>query len=104
MATPITISISHRLGRVEARRRIEAGFEKVIDLIPGAGVGACKKRWDGDRLTFEVATLGQTVAGVVLVLEDVVTMEITLHGVLALVAQGLKERLHKATRLVLTSK
>lgn len=53
MATPITISIPHQLGRAEARRRIEAGFAQIIHQLPGSG-GACSERWDGDRLIFSI--------------------------------------------------
>jgi hypothetical protein len=56
MATPITVSIPHQLGRAEARRRIEAGFAKIIHQLPGSA-GTCSERWDGDRLTFGVAAI-----------------------------------------------
>ena len=100
MATPITISIPHQLGRAEARRRIEAGFAKIIHQLPGSG-GACSQRWDGDRLTFGVAAMGQTVSGVIDVLDAAVTIQIELPGVLGLIASGLKERLHKVGQLLL---
>ena len=103
MATPITISIPHQLGRAEARRRIETGFAKIIHVVPGS-VGACSERWDGDRLTFGVAAMGQTVAGVIDVLDAAVTMEIELPGVLGMLAGGLKGRLQKVGQLLLTKK
>lgn len=103
MATHITISIPHQLGRAEARRRIEAGFAKIIHQLPGSG-GACSERWDGDRLTFSVAAMGQTVAGVVSVLDASVTMEIELPGVLGMIASGLQGRLQKMGQLLLTKK
>ena len=101
MATPITISIPHQLGRAEARRRIEAGFAKIIHQLPGSG-GACSERWDGDRLTFGVAVTGQTVAGVINVLDATVTMEIELPGVIGMIAGGFKDRLQKVGQLLLT--
>ena len=103
MATPITISIPHQLGRAEARRRIEAGFAKIIQQLPGSG-GACSERWDGDRLTFGVTAMGQTVAGVIDVLDAAVTIEIELPGVLGMIASGLKDRLQKVGQLLLTKK
>ena len=101
MATPITVSIPHQLGRAEARRRIETGFAKIVHQLPGSG-GTCSERWDGDRLIFGVAAMGQTVAGVVDVLDAAVTMEIELPGVLGMIAGGLKDRLQKAGQLLLT--
>ena len=63
MSTPISISIPHQLGRIEARRRIETGFVKLIQQLPG-GTGTASQRWDGDRLTFHVSGLGQAASGV----------------------------------------
>lgn len=103
MATPITITIPHQLGRAEARRRIEAGFSKVTQLLPGSG-GTASERWDEDRLSFSVATMGQTVAGVVNVHDAEVTMQIELPGVLGLIAGGLRDRLRRAGQLLLTKK
>ncbi|HET9646164.1 MAG TPA: polyhydroxyalkanoic acid system family protein [Burkholderiaceae bacterium] len=93
----------HQLGRVEARRRIEAGFSNVIRQFPGSG-RAYSERWDGDRLTFSVAAMGQTITGLVTVLDAAVTMEIELPGVLGILAGGFKGRLHKAGQLLLTKK
>jgi hypothetical protein len=103
MATPITVSIPHQLGRAEARRRIESGFAKLVQQIPGTR-GTGSERWDGDRLTFGVAVMGQTVAGVVDVFDSAVTMEIELPGLLGMIAGGLKDRLQKAGTLLLTRK
>ena len=103
MAQPITISIPHQLGRAEARRRIETGFDKFMHQLPVSG-GARNERWDGDRLTFSVTAMGQTVAGVVNVLDTSVVMEIELPGVLGMIAGALKDRLQKAGQLLLTKK
>ena len=103
MATPITVRIAHQLGRAEARRRIDTGFAKIIQLLPGGG-GSCSQRWDGDRLIFSAAAMGQTVAGVIDVLDAAVTIEIDLPGVLGLIAGGLRGRLQKAAQLLLTNK
>ena len=102
MATPITISIPHQLGRAEARRRIESGFANLIGQMPG-GASASSERWDGDRLTFRFAVMGQTVDGIVDVLDAAVTMEIELPGILGMIAGTLTARLKKAAdQLLLT--
>jgi hypothetical protein len=103
MSTPIRISIPHQLGRAEARRRIEAGFAKIIHQLPGSG-GACSERWDGDRLIFGVTAMGQTVDGVIDVLDSAVTIEIDLPGLLGMIASGLKDRLQEVGRLLLAKK
>ena len=101
MGTPLTVSISHQLGRAEARRRVEAGFAKIVQMLPG-GEGTYTERWDGDRMTFGVAAMGQTVNGVVEVGDAMVTMVIELPGVLGIIANTLKDRLQEAGQLLLT--
>ena len=103
MTSPVFISIPHQLGRAEARRRIEVGFGKVIRLLPG-GNGTPSERWDGDRLVFSVAAAGQTVSGVIHVLDAEVKMEIELPGILRVIAGGLRQRLQKAGQQLLTRK
>lgn len=103
MATPLSISIPHQLGRVEARRRIETGFAKILGQLPGSA-GSSHERWDGDRLTFSVSAMGQTISGVVDVLDAAVTMELELPGVLGMIASGLTGRIQTAGRLLLTKK
>ena len=103
MATPLSISIPHQLGRVEARRRIETGFSNLVRQLPGGG-GTVSERWDGDRLIFSVSELGQSVSGVVEVLDGAVKMELQLPEILGLLASGLKGRLQKAGQLLLTRK
>lgn len=103
MKTPITISIPHQLGRTEARRRIETGFASMLAQLPnGGGGGAHTERWDGDRLTFSVGGLGQTISGVIDVSDEAVSMQIELPGMLGVIASGLKGRLQKAGQLLLT--
>jgi len=103
MATPLSITIPHQLGRAEARRRIETGFAKIVGQLPG-GTGTSSERWDGDRLTFSVSAMGQTVSGVVDVLDAAVKMDLELPGVFGLLAGSLKGRLQQAGQLLLTRK
>ena len=101
MPTPLTVTLPHQLGRAEARRRIETGFAQIAHALPGSG-GTFKQDWDGDRLTFGVAAMGQAVNGVIEVGDAAVTMVIELPGVLGFIANTLKDRLQKAGQLLLT--
>lgn len=103
MPTPITVSIPHQIGRAEARRRIQDGFGEIAHLLPGKG-GASSEHWDGDSLTFSVAAMGQTVAGVINVFDTEVRMEIELPGVLGIIASRFRDRLQKVGQLLLTKK
>jgi hypothetical protein len=100
MTTPITVSVAHRLGRAEARRRIEAGFAKFVSHFPGGGI--CSERWEDDRLSFSVSTLGQTVSGVLDISDTAVRIEIHLPGLLGMFAGRLNDRLRKAGQLLLS--
>lgn len=101
MSTPISVTIPHTLGRVEARRRIETGFGKMLQMIPGAAGGG-SQRWDGDELSFGVVAAGQKIGGTVTVQDTEVRMDIELPGLLGLLAQALKDRIRKAGQLLLT--
>ena len=103
MAAPLCITIPHQLGRAEARRRIQSGFANLVRQLPGSA-GNFVERWDGDRLTFSIGALGQAASGTVDVAETTVTMEITLPGLLGMLAGGLKGRLQQAGQLLLTKK
>lgn len=103
MTTPITVSIPHDLGRLEARRRIDNGFSKFVAQVPG-GTGSNDGAWDGDRKSFSVGAFGQSVAGSFVVLDKSVTIEIQLPGMLAALASGVRDKLQKAGQLLLTRK
>ena len=103
-APPITVSLPHQLGRAEARRRIESGFENIVHAVPGGSVGHCTQRWDGDRLSFSLAVMGQAVSGVIDVRDADVLMELQLPGVLGLLANGIKRQLATVGQLLLTRK
>lgn len=75
MANPLKVDVPHQLGRAEARRRIERGFENLVGQLPG-GTGTCTQRWEGDGLTFSLATMGQTVPGRVSLLETSVARRV----------------------------
>lgn len=103
MTTPITINIPHQLGRAEARRRIETGWASMLRQLPVSG-GGRSEHWDGDRLTFSVAGLGQKISGAVDVMDTSVTLTIELPGILGALAGALKTRLQREAQLLLTRK
>jgi len=83
---PITVTISHRLGRDEAKRRIENGLSKIrTDL--GAYVRSLDYSWDEYALDFRVSALMQTITGRIEVYEEFVRVELGLPGLLHLMAK-----------------
>jgi hypothetical protein len=60
MASPMTFDIPHRLGKAEAKRRIEAGIPKLERHIPGGGT--VQAHWPSeDRVHMVVTAMGQTI-------------------------------------------
>lgn len=60
MASTMQFDIPHRLGKAEAKRRIEAGIPKLERHIPGGGT--VHADWTGaDQLVMTVTAMGQNV-------------------------------------------
>lgn len=94
MAAPVEIDIPHKLGKAAARRRIEDGFGKLANFVPGGRV--TDHRWDGDALLFAVEGLGQRVAARLAIYDDRVHAEVDLPPALALFAAKLRGALSDA--------
>jgi len=74
---PITVTISHRLGREEAKRRIDSGLASVrAEVAPY--VKTLDYTWDDHRLDFRVVAMMQTITGRIEVYEDFVKVELAL--------------------------
>ncbi len=105
MSRPMTVSVPHKLGRDEARRRIEQGFGQLErQMTGGMGVVACQQRWEGDRLHFEAGALGQKMTGRLDVSEDSMRIEIDLPEILAALAERIAGKLKETSRQLLEKK
>jgi putative polyhydroxyalkanoic acid system protein len=94
MQEPLVVTISHRLGRAEAKRRLEAGLGHIRGEV-APFVGAMDLAWHGDRLDFNVTALRQTVTGHLDILDDAVRLEIHLPWLLRLVTRNLVGRIRR---------
>lgn len=74
---PIVVTIAHRHGKVEAARRIRAKLEEAKTRYP-AEMKVAEEQWEGDRLRFRAAVLGQSITGTIDVGEDQVRAEVML--------------------------
>jgi putative polyhydroxyalkanoate system protein len=102
MSKAVTVSIPHELGRAEARRRVEAGFGDLSRHL--GGLGAVSRTWDGDRMSFSFAAMGQAISGAIDVADHSVRLEVVLPNVLAMLAGKVKGRLQKEGQLLLEKK
>lgn len=91
MADPITIDIPHKLGRIQARDRIEKGVGQLAAIVPGGTVK--DQRWDGDALAFRLEALGQSVSTRVEVFDDRVRAIVDLPPMLAMISGKIRDKL-----------
>jgi hypothetical protein len=83
---PITVTISHRLGREEAKRRLDHGLSAIRNEIT-AYVRSLDYSWDDYTLNFRVSALMQTITGRVEVYEEFVRVELGLPLLLHMAAK-----------------
>ncbi|NEW94251.1 polyhydroxyalkanoic acid system family protein [Rhodopseudomonas sp. BR0M22] len=102
MSAPLVVSIPHRLGRDEARRRLQAGLSRAAINVPVLKVD--EETWRGDRMLFRVRALGQVAAGQVDVAEDHVRLEVRLPWLLQKFADAAKVAIQKGGHLMLEKK
>jgi hypothetical protein len=93
MTDPVVVEIPHKLGREEARRRVDAGIGKLAGWFPGGA--AVEHRWAADVLHFTLAAMGQQVDCALDVREERVVATVNLPPFLALFAGKLREKLER---------
>lgn len=103
MNETVRVTISHRLGKGEAVRRIKEGFAHTDGHL-GTMIAIEQQTWDGDTLRFRVRALGQIAAASIEVLEDSLHIEVSLPWLLAKAANRLLSVLRKETTRLLEKK
>ena len=103
MSEPITVTISHQLGKAEAVRRLRDGFARTKGQL-GKLIAVEQETWDGDTLRFQMRALGQLAAGTIEVLENALRIEVTLPWLLAKAAKRILPVLRKEATLLLEKK
>src|SRR5438128_7879783 len=83
MSQPLLVSIPHRLGRLEARRRLDSGIGRLRPEL-GALLSGLDYHWEGDTLNFVASAMWQRISGRIEVLDDVVCIEIDLPWMMQL--------------------
>jgi hypothetical protein len=100
MPKPLVMTISHELGKEEAKRRLQNGVGQMrAQLAPLTS--ALDHHWVEDRLTFQMVALGQRIAGQIDVLEEAVRIELQLPGVLGWLGEKIGGRIQRQAALML---
>jgi hypothetical protein len=89
MSEPLVVIIPHRLGKDEAIGRIKAGFGRAKTEFAHL-IRIDNDVWEGDRLTFAAAALGQHAHGTIDVYDSGVRLEVTLPWLLARFAHAVQ--------------
>jgi hypothetical protein len=100
MSQPVVVTIPHKLGKVEAKRRLQAGFSNVRSTF-GEKFVVLDDQWAGEHLDFRASLLGQSATGTVDVAEDHVRLEVYLPWMLSFLANKAKALVQKEGRLML---
>jgi len=99
----VSVVVSHRLGKVEAVRRLKDGFARTNGQL-GAMIAMEQETWEGDTVRFRMRALGQTAAASIEVLDDAMRIEVSLPWLLAQAAKRLLPILRKEATLLLEKK
>lgn len=101
MAKPVSITVSHDLGREAALERLRSGIDRIRDKLGMVKMQLVEESWDGNTVQFGVAALGYTVRGKLEVEETLVRIEVMLPWVLAVFAEKLKLGVEKQGQVLL---
>ena len=69
MPEPLIFTISHRLGKEEAARRLRKGLADLPASLPPL-FRINSQRWSGDRFDFSMSAFAQLIAGTIDVADD----------------------------------
>ena len=97
---PLTVTISHRLGRDEAKRRIERGLDSIRSEVAGY-VRSLDYSWNGYTLDFRASAMLQTISGRLDVQDDAVRIELGLPRLLHLLARTIAGRVEQHGKALL---
>ncbi|MEM9014289.1 MAG: polyhydroxyalkanoic acid system family protein [Pseudomonadota bacterium] len=105
MARPVTITLSHDLGKEEAKRRFQDGFGKIQKQLAGGMMFKFTEEWTSeDRLSFSAKGLGQHITGTVDIFPAHVRIEAVLPGLLASLAELISGRVEQQGHILLEKK
>ena len=97
---PITVTISHKLGRDGAKRRIDDSLGQIRSEV-ATYVKTLDYAWRDYTLDFRVVALMQTITGRIEVYEDFVKIDLELPRLLHLFAKTIQGQLqHRAAALL----
>lgn len=105
MSRQVTVTLTHDLGKEEARRRIAEGFDKIKGGLSGGFMFQFAQEWSGaDRLSFTAKGFGQNISGAIDIFPQHVRIEAMLPNLLAAIAESITGRMEREGKLLLEKK
>jgi len=105
MARPVTVTISHDLGKDEARTRVRDGFDQLKGAMTGGMMFKFSEEWTSeDTLSFTAKGLGQNIVGTIDIFPAHVRITATLPGLLATIAETVTGKIEKQGKILLEHK
>ncbi len=92
MPEPIVVTISHALGREEAKRRLDNGLGYIREQL-SAFVSSVDYGWTGYRLDFSLTAMRQSITGRIEVEDRLVRVELGLPLLLRLLSRQIIGRI-----------
>jgi hypothetical protein len=103
MSESIVVTIPHRLGKEEARRRITNGLAGLPATF-GPAVRILDQTWSEDELHFGLSALAQSIRGTIKIADDHVRLQVALPWLLAKLAGKVQALIQREGRLMLEKK
>jgi putative polyhydroxyalkanoate system protein len=91
ISRPLIVLVPHRLGRQEARRRLDSGLDRLRREL-SVLLSGLDYHWQGDTLNFTASAMWQRLTGRIEVLDDAVRVEIELPWVMQLLRDTIAKR------------
>lgn len=86
MTSPTTVTISHKLGRAEAKRRIQSRLGEFANRIPG-GAAQVDTSWPTDsQMSMELVAMGQRLSGRLDIFDTEVVVTLMLPPLLSMMS------------------
>jgi putative polyhydroxyalkanoate system protein len=103
MKKPVVVTLPHQHTRLEAKKRIRDGLEKLRPKLAGFA-STIEDEWDGDDMKFRMVVLKQEVAGRIHVMDGSVRVEVDLPWILATIAEKVRGQIQKKGSQILIEK
>jgi len=88
---PLIVLVPHRIGRQEARRRLDSGIDRLPSEL-SALLRGLDYHWQGDTLNFTASAMWQQFTGRIEVLDDALRVEIELPWVMRFLRDTIRKR------------